>query len=152
MIIFWISKLSIDQIRFLRYQALNLGKYNTYGNIRAFVQYMSLVQWHVYRISSMNNCTLYQQKLIELPLLALDFRWTERLKTTFLFSCGDVVLSLFLCNVVYIFCLFCYFWGCWDGELGYWVAILLTVSYMTCPSFSSGNVFFSGWMCSTFWS
>ena len=120
MIIFWISKLSIDQIRFWRYQALNLGKYNTYGNIRGFVQYMSLVEWHVYRISSMNNCTLYEQKLIELPLLALDFRWTERLKTTFLFTCRDVGLSLFLCGFVYIFYLFWYF----GRVLRWWIVVL----------------------------
>lgn len=105
---------------FQKHQVLNLGKYNTYGNIRGFVQYMSLVQWPVYRISSMNNCTLYEQKLIELPLLALDFRWAERLKTTFLFTCRDVGLSLFLCGFAYIFYLFWYF----GRVLRWWIVVL----------------------------
>ena len=120
MIVFWISKLSIDQIIFLRYQALNLGKYNTYGNIRGFVQYMSLVQWHVYRISSMNNCTLLWTKIDRITTFGFRFQVNRKAQnhiSVYLQGCG---LEPYLMR----FCLYFLFILIFLGVLRWWIGVL----------------------------
>lgn len=68
-------------------------------------------------------------------LVGFSFKLAERFKTTFLFTCRNVALSLFI---------FCYLNSSTDVALDISVAILFTVSYISLLSLSLRLVFFSG--------